>query len=103
MNGRDRWWLRKRHRENLPMDAIPDEEDTDESSAAWENEIRKVNRNLEMQPSSSSSLAQPRDEATCSQPVEMTHARQTNCAKSVRGEPNAEKESRGAREKSIKR
>ena len=29
-------WLRKREYENLPMDATPDKEDTDESSAALE-------------------------------------------------------------------
>ena len=57
----------------LPMDATPDEEDTDESSAALENEIRQVNRKLEMQPSPSSSLAQSREEAMCSLSVEKTH------------------------------
>ena len=74
-------WLRKRQYENLPMDATPDEEDTedeaegreDDSSAAWEYETRQVKRKLEMQPSSSSSLGQPRDEAVLSQPVEKTH------------------------------
>ena len=55
------------------MDATPDEEDTDESSAAWENEIRQVNRKLEMQPSPSSSLAQSREEAMCSLSVRKTH------------------------------
>ena len=35
----------------------------DDSSAAWEQEIRQVKRKLEMQPSSSSSLARPRTEA----------------------------------------
>ena len=63
------------------MDVLPDEEDTDESSVAWENEIPQVNRKLEMQPSSSCSLARPRNEAMCSQPVEKTH---THAERTVR-------------------
>ena len=39
----------------------------DDSSAAQEHETRQVNRKLEIQPSSSSSLARPRGEAVVSQ------------------------------------
>ena len=61
-------WFRKGRYGNLSTDALPDEEDTgdeaegveDDSPAAWEHEIRQVKRKLEMQPSSSSSLARPR-------------------------------------------
>ena len=57
--------LRKGQHEDLSMDAPPDEDETDDepegleydSSAAWEHETRQVKRKLEMQPSSSSSLA----------------------------------------------
>ena len=74
-------WLRKGQYEHLPMDATPDEEDTedeaggldDDSSAASEHAARQVKRLLEMQPSSSSSLARPGDEAVLSKPVENTH------------------------------
>ena len=73
-------WLRKGQYESLPMIDTPDADDTYEddeglkadSSAAWEHETRQVKRKLEMQPSSSSSLAHPRDEAVLSQTVENT-------------------------------
>ena len=92
-------WLRKRQYENLPMDATPDEENTedeaegleDDSSAAWEYEIRQVKRNLEMQPSSSSSLAQPRDEAVLSQPVEKTHMQVEQTVRKVSKKPTQSK------------
>ena len=73
-------WLRKGQYEDLSMDAPPDEDKTDDelegldfdSSAAWEYETRQVKRKLEMQqlemqPSSSSSLARPRGDAVLSQ------------------------------------
>ena len=58
--------------------APPDEDKTDDepqgldddSSAAWEHETRQVKRKLEMQPSSSSSLARPKGEAVLSQTAE---------------------------------
>ena len=57
------------------MDAPPDEDKTDDEpegldydlSAAWEYETRQVKRKLEMQPSSSSSLARPRGDAVLSE------------------------------------
>ena len=74
-------WLRKGQYENSPMDATPDENDTEDkaeglendSSAAWEHETRQVKRKLEMQPCLSNRLARPRDEAVLSQSVENTH------------------------------
>ena len=56
-------------------------------SAAWENEIRQVNRKLEMQPSPSSSLAQSRDEAMCSLPVEKTHMHVEQTVRKVSKKP----------------
>ena len=64
-------WLRKGQYESLPITDTPDDRSTDEdeegvkddSSAAWEQETRQAKRKLEMQPSSSSSLARPRTEA----------------------------------------
>ena len=63
-------WLRKGQYESLPMIDTPDDDDTDEddeglqddSSAAWEHETRQAKRKLELQPSSLSILAHPRDE-----------------------------------------
>ena len=73
--------LRKGQYENLPRDATPDEDDTDDeaeglgddASTAWEHETRQVKRKLEMEPNSSSSLARPRDETVSSRSVEKTH------------------------------
>ena len=73
-------WLRKGQYENLPITDTPDDHHSDDdeegmkddSSAAWEQEIRQVKRKLEMQPSSSSSLARPRTEAALSQTGEST-------------------------------
>ena len=73
-------WLRKGQYESLPMIDTPDNHNTDEdedgvkydSSAAWEQETRQVKRKLEMQPSSSSSLASPRSEVALSQTGENT-------------------------------
>ena len=64
-------WLRKGHYESLPITDTPDDRSTDEdeeglkddSSAASEQETRQAKRKLEMQPSSSSSLARQRSEA----------------------------------------
>ena len=66
-------WLRKGRCEDLSMDTPPDENKTDDeperleddSSAAWEHETRQIKRKLEMQPSSSSSLARPREVKQC--------------------------------------
>ena len=68
-------WLRKGLYEDLLMDAPPDVDKTDDepegleddSLAAWEQETRQVKRKIEMQPSSSCSLARPRGEAVLSQ------------------------------------
>ena len=73
--------LRKGQYENLPRDATPDEDDTDDeaeglgddASTASEHEAREVKRKLEMEPNSSSSLARPRDETVLSRSVEKTH------------------------------
>ena len=60
-------WLRRGQYEDLPTDAPPEEDKTDDepeglddgSSAAGEHETRQVKRKFEMQTSSSSSLARP--------------------------------------------
>ena len=56
--------------EDLSTDATPDADKTDDEpegleddSSAWEHETRQVKRKLEMQTSSSRSLACPRGEA----------------------------------------
>ena len=74
-------WMREGQYENLPRDATPDENDTedeaegleDDASAAWEHESRQFKRNLEMEPSSSSSLARSEDETGLSLLVKRTH------------------------------
>ena len=70
-------WLRKGQYENLPRDATPDEDEgeglEDDASAAWQHETRHVKIKLEMEPSSSSSLARPGDETVLSWLVTKTH------------------------------
>ena len=81
------------------MGATPDEEDTEDeaegledgSSAAWKYETRQVKRKLEMHPSSSSSLAQPRDEGVLSQPVEKTHMQVKQTVRKVSKKPTKSK------------
>ena len=66
-------WLRCRKYENFPKDSPPDEDKTDdEQTAAWEHESRHVKRKLEMQTSSSFSLARPGGETVMSHTVENT-------------------------------
>ena len=84
MNGHDRWraWDKLKHCLSLMkcwMDGCVKENTRTcrwmphqtkriqrKRQKAWKNEIRQVNRKLEMQPSPSSSLAQPRDEVVWS-------------------------------------
>ena len=84
-------WLRKGQYEDLPTDDLPDEEQTDDepegleddSSAAWEHETRQVKSKLEMQTSSSSSLAHPRGEPVLSQTVDNTPMQSEQHGRSV--------------------
>ena len=65
----------------MSRDATPDEDDRedeaegleDDDCATWEHETRQAKKKLEVEPSSLSSLARPRDETGTSRSVKKTH------------------------------